>query len=437
MTGAAEQSIVDQWRSDRAVVGGVAAALAGNTEIPAPIIRAAFAVLVLTNGAGFALYLGLWLLLPRLNRTKPITAPVHRTIDVPVVDVLGGGLVACAVALVVASVDDLYAQAFAITGCIFTGVWLLNRRPQGPAPALPTEPIKPTEPIEPFLSIDQTEPMPKPRPAPANSTDDTTVLLPPAPSRPDPQPAVPDDLADSMIDPGSMRRHWAVPKTVEETTLAERRPEPGPPLATLAFLGTMAALGIALVLNTVADVFVSAATVVGAGLAMTGLAMSVSAFRGRTLPLVPLALVLGALLPVTPGIDHAVRDGVGSVDVDIDDPTEARRGYGVGVGDLTIDLTGIDPDDLSEDLFVSADVGVGHLQVWVPPGVPVHVRASTWVGGLYVLERWEEGLRPTIELRSPPDGGDAPSIVLFLDNTYGNIEVTEVTEVRELEQVEE
>ena len=113
----------------------------------------------------------------------------------------------------------------------------------------------------------------------------------------------------------------------------------------------------------------------GLGMIMT------SRRRARTVPLVLVGVALTLGLAVgTSGID--IKGGVGQRIVT---PTTltARNSYRLGIGELVIDLSKAPLDNASTK--VAATVGVGHLVVRVPDGVPVNATVKTNFGNAVVF----------------------------------------------------
>src|SRR5690606_42161872 len=114
---------------------------------------------------------------------------------------------------------------------------------------------------------------------------------------------------------------------------------------------------------------------------LAGLAIVVSGLRGRTsgglgwLAVIVLLVAVPAsawrAAPATFFLDDSVRtvtDGTHRVS----DPEVAERGFGVSLGDPTIDLSGLDLSDATpaSPVDVPVQLGAGDVTVVVPDGVP-------------------------------------------------------------------
>ncbi|MDT7548977.1 MAG: hypothetical protein QOE84_1371, partial [Actinomycetota bacterium] len=62
------------------------------------------------------------------------------------------------------------------------------------------------------------------------------------------------------------------------------------------------------------------------------------------------------------------------------DETLDHQGYRLGIGEATLDLTALPAD--GRHIVVSAHVGLGHLIVLVPDGVPVRLHAKVRIGDI-------------------------------------------------------
>ncbi len=233
----------------------------------------------------------------------------------------------------------------------------------------------------------------------------------------------PADLMGESSATGDLgsRSHWAVPRAADETYLAAPPRPPGPPLAAITLTAILAVVGVALVLNTLADVFVGTTTVTGIGLAIVGTAIASTSFRGRTLPLLPIAGVLSALLVISPVLDHVLTDGAGAQEITIGSQDELQPAYRLGAGSIELDLTDL---ELTEDVVVVVEVGAGAIDIRLPPDLPAEVQADVNVGYAGVLTSERAGLGSS--LRVLPRAGtdpDTPRLILLTSVDMGAIDV--------------
>lgn len=247
-------------------------------------------------------------------------------------------------------------------------------------------------------------------------------LSPPPPPEPPAEPPPLRPFQDHEVNQAAPRSHWAVTKTAEETSLtAGRETTPATPIASITLAAILAVLGVALVLNTLADIFVGAVTVSGISLAFVGLAIAGTSYRGTTLPLIPIAFTALVALVAAPTIDHALQDGTGSKNLVISSPDDLEPRYVLGVGELTLDLRGL---ELTEDTTIDIEVGTGALDVFVPRDMVVELSAKTNVGYTSAFGESRGGFNPNLRLRPPPSvDPDAPRLFLNTKTVIGGIDV--------------
>ena len=87
--------------------------------------------------------------------------------------------------------------------------------------------------------------------------------------------------------------------------------------------------------------------------------------------------------------DVGLGDGVGTRVESPASPAELKSSYELGVGDLRVDLSSIDP--ITTETHVQANVGVGELEIIVPRTVSVKASARAKAGEVYVLSRHDDG----------------------------------------------
>ncbi|MEM9656197.1 MAG: LiaF domain-containing protein, partial [Actinomycetota bacterium] len=226
--------------------------------------------------------------------------------------------------------------------------------------------------------------------------------------------AVQDDLT---------RGHWALTRTEHETSLAEPEPyDPGPPLASLTLAALALLTGIGLVFNTLIGETVKAATLAGAGTAIVGIAVAISAYTGRTLRLIPIAIGSLVVLMLSPFLDFAIADGVGSSEIRASSTETLDNYYGLGLGYLELRL-----DDLviTEDTRIQVHVGIGEMEIYVPPDTDVILEGSTQAGYIYLLDSERAGLnqRFTRIPRTEAGDGENPRLIIEAETVIGALSI--------------
>ncbi|MGB5758705.1 MAG: PspC domain-containing protein, partial [Acidimicrobiales bacterium] len=151
-------------RSGDARIAGVSGGLEARLGIDRNIIRVAFVLLALAGGAGFAVYLGAWILMP----AEGTASPARPTVAV----VVGAGLLAIGAILALVTIGGIEPLGVVILGLAFAGITVLNRRPR----PQPSSPIGPDPLADPALAADSPPPYPFIPPP--------TLVVPPPPSPP-------------------------------------------------------------------------------------------------------------------------------------------------------------------------------------------------------------------------------------------------------------
>lgn len=171
-----------------------------------------------------------------------------------------------------------------------------------------------------------------------------------------------------------------------------------------------------------------AVALAGVSLLVLGLAVSGRAAGGAGF----VAVVLAAATGIATAAGHAPEHAVGSP---VWQPSAASvpASYGLGLGDATLDLSGLAstgpaPEDPP---VVSTDLGAGSLTIEVPEGLTVRVDVSAGEGTLRHEVRGADGLRTT-ETRSLGGGdqsitvGDGdPDVVVDVELGFGDVIIEE------------
>ena len=118
--------------------------------------------------------------------------------------------------------------------------------------------------------------------------------------------------------------------------------------------------------------------------------------------------------------DVGLGDGVGSRVEAPASSAELKPAYELGIGDLRVDLSGIGP--VTTETHVQAKVGVGELEIIVPPDVSVSVDARAKAGEVNVLSRHDDGRNAQVSTGS---GG-----LLVIDAEIGAGEIDVIRAVR-------
>lgn len=150
-----------------------------------------------------------------------------------------------------------------------------------------------------------------------------------------------------------------------------------------------------------------------------GLAMVVTArTRARSMPLIALGAVLTIGLTIGSS-DIGIKGGIGDP---VHRPTALTgdREYRLGIGDMTIDLSGV---QLSRPVTtIRGSQSIGHMLVKVPAGTAVRIDARTSLGSTKIFGNDGRG-RDRQRFTSDNYAGAANQLHLVLDLFLGEIEV--------------
>lgn len=171
------------------------------------------------------------------------------------------------------------------------------------------------------------------------------------------------------------------------------------------------------------DLFdVSLRYVLPVALLVVGLAVVALSFRGNQGGLIGLGVVLTILsllaaLAPSGGIDG----GVGDRRYEVDAMTELDTEYGLGMGNLVLDLSSLDVEGRVE---IEVDVGLGDLNVIVPSQVAVSITGEAGLGEVVIFGERSEGVSPSGSYES--DGFDSAEDAISIDASVflGSVEVS-------------
>jgi hypothetical protein len=139
--------------------------------------------------------------------------------------------------------------------------------------------------------------------------------------------------------------------------------------------------------------------------------------------LIAAGIVLTVLLALGSAVDFPISGGVGERREAPITESQLTEGFRLGIGQLTVDLTGL-PVDLVPargTVRMRARVGIGQLVVIVPRGLSPRVEARAGVGNVRVLG--VEGSGFDVERTVGPGPGAAPALELVLSVGIGQVEV--------------
>jgi phage shock protein PspC (stress-responsive transcriptional regulator) len=354
-------------RDDR-MIGGVCGGLGRYAGIDPIIFRIVLAALAIFGGVGLLLYALGWLLIPeegsdvselhRLIQGRPSPAPVVAAIIIGVLGILAvtdvanhghrGRFEFFLIVLVVIAVIAMTGRA--------RGVPSANSRFAPPQPSYGTPPAP---------SATPSTPPPPEYAAPQYAAPHYTAPLGPpagfAPSRPVYTPP-----------PGYVPPPPKPPKV----------PRPPSFLGPIAISVGVVIVGVLFALDASHAIELSAQAIFATSLLIVGLALVVGTWIGRARVLIAVGAVLAIALAVVAAIDVPLRGGIGDRDYAPTSATDIPPTYRLAIGHQTIDLNALDL--AGKTVQVTSSVGIGEIDVRVPPNVRLVVHGRVGTGDVNV-----------------------------------------------------
>lgn len=390
-------------RANDRVLAGVASGLGDYFNVDPAIFRLIFVGLTFFGGTGFMLYGLGWLFLPDRATGRSIGEDVLRRFggsrSVATWIIAGIGLMMLINASSIFDADLLWAA-------VLIGVGVLFFRREDPATGQSDRggDLPPGPGVTPQRAAYSAPPR--------EGTQTTTPLAEPSGLGADPGIAPP---------PPAMDDGWRPTPYVPPSS-------PPPPPSALGRITVAAALivcGILALLQTLTTFSLSldnyaalAAIVVGAGLV-------VGARIGRSRGLIALGLALVATMAISATVQHfALFNGMGDRTWQPETVAELQDRYELGMGELTIDLSELELEPGSE-IAVEGAIGLGAMEVFVPPDATVALTASG-NGQVSAFDRRNTGTSADLAYtREGPEG--SPTITLDLSAGMGEIDVRDGT----------
>ncbi|GHS85099.1 hypothetical protein AGMMS50218_01760 [Actinomycetota bacterium] len=439
-------------RTDDRWIGGVAGGVALRFGIDPLLVRGIFGVSVLLGGLGLVAYGVGWALLPEQRDGRiHLEETIRGRFDIAMLGAL---------ALVVAGlgsgnswfgwwgshgfgwVKGLLWIAVIVVGVALATTAARQRRAQRPPHGPGRGPAGPWTP--PPGSAPYASPYPTPYSsthAPAAAAGPTTpgaptMPMPPVP--PAPTSAAPPTQPLPSWSAAPPHGGWSGPP---QPPVPPRPPRPhvqGPGAAMLGAVVALTLLVLAgLLIAQRTDSFDGpvALTTLGIGVVLAGLGIIASGLRGRSsgsLGFVAIVAIVVALpMSVVEHNDwnwHSERRGISDDSFVVTSRSAAEGGYSLGVGDSTIDLSGV---DLTRDtLDVPISMGLGSLTVIVPDGVAVTADIRTGAGDVtWAVDDGSRkdsglGIRQTYSSDEVRPGRDA-QIALDIELGAGDVTIEE------------
>lgn len=364
------------------VIAGVAGGIAQRLDIPAWVVRLAFVVLTFGGGLGIALYVAGWLLIADQGDNDPIARGLLGRIQ-DKSGWVGITLVGLGVLIAASSIDfirgDLAIAVFlGVIGVMLYRGEIGDRAKPVPAPDGSTS----TAPSAAFVAGDR--------------TSETSTAAPPAPPAP------------------------TSPRPVEQPPKESRPPSI---LGRLTIALTLIASGVMAFFDyAVATFDPSPRHYLGLALGIVGIGLLVGSVLGRARGLIFLGILMVPMLTLSPLAEFDINSGVGQRRVEPTTFAEIQSSYELAIGELVVDLRGVDFGGATVELDTS--VGIGSLEVLVPDGVRVEVNADVGIGEVRVFGSGRSGFARALDVTRDGSG----TLILGAETLIGEVRVSATSE---------
>ena len=389
------------------VIAGVCGGLGRHLDIDPVVFRILFAVLSFVGGIGLLAYAAAWLFVPQEGSDR---SEAHRLLTgsnpllaVVVAIGLGLGTLAAISALTqgASNVWPLWMIAAAVVGVlIWRGDIKLGRGESGRAQQQP--PTWWQQPVEGSQGTATGGGEPSPEPGSNFFTTSESG---------EPEDAPPPPLTVPVT---------AAPERVR------RRGYGGLVLASL--LAATGVLGVLDAAGLISLGWLSGGALV---LVLLGAGMVIGGVFGKTTALVPIGLVVAIPLIALAAVGVPLHGTVGDENWTPSSAATLQPSYQLAIGEGTLDLSNVRPG-AGKTVVLSAQVGIGDLQVTVPPNVNVEVRAHTDIGTMtdngqpevnaYGTNR-HNGVNVDKNFTIPAQGTAQGTIVLNLKTGIGDVSI--------------
>ena len=215
--------------------------------------------------------------------------------------------------------------------------------------------------------------------------------------------------------------------------LADRRAAAGPrsPVPGITIAGLLIVIGILVLLTRFTSWDVDARGFFGAALLVVGLGLVAAAFTGGRRArggLITLGVVLSFATIAAASGPWPSTNGIGDHTYRPDTVAAVRPVYSGGVGDLTVDLSGVPLTATMDPIRTRVDAGVGDVDVLVPDSADVKVVVDTGIGDAEVFgESADDDSDGQFYAGRGPaawtDDGE-PEFIITIDAGVGDVEVS-------------
>jgi phage shock protein PspC (stress-responsive transcriptional regulator) len=204
-----------------------------------------------------------------------------------------------------------------------------------------------------------------------------------------------------------------------------RSPVPGITVAALLLLA-----GVGVLIAQLTDWHLDAGRVLGIGLLVVGIGLAVAAVTGAGraskggLITLGVVLALGSVLASTVDFDASRHGTFGDRTFRPATAEQVRSTYDGGVGDLTIDLAGIDLAGRTSPVVTRIDAGIGDVDIVLPRDADVQVSVDSGIGDVDVFgEDNSTGYFAGSGTRPWSDDGE-PDVEITVHAGVGDVELS-------------
>ena len=377
----------DRW------VAGVASGLGAYLEVDVTLVRLAFFILALCGGLGVVLYIVAWVLMPAIDGVPPSgwrPGSAGRGAGADLRIIAGAFFLIVAVLVLASNFDFHYSGLIWGAALICIGLLFLvgdawpSRLPAGAAPA-PPGPVDPAGHASVGSALGEapsasSAPASAPRAYSSSYAPDTSYT---------PQPA------------------YATPAYgVQAPWSGSANRSAGLRLGTIGLAAVILAVGVALLLQSVGVVHLTAESGFGTVLLVLGLTLIVGARFGGSGGLVALGICLLPFAAAAVLVPESLAGGVGNISYSPPALSAVQPTYHLAAGQLYVDLSGVNLG--SGNVAVTSSVAFGHLVVVVPADTSVDLTGKVGAGEDDLLGRIDSGVQLSTKFdvaAGPTSGG--------------------------------
>lgn len=240
-------------------------------------------------------------------------------------------------------------------------------------------------------------------------------------------PGVPVYLLLWLLLPGPYSRGRGAARAGSGSTAL--RPPAGPrsPVPGVTVAGLLIVLGVLVLLSRFTGWDIGPRGFLGAALLVVGLGLVAAAFTGGRAfrgGLIALGIALSFALVAASSVPwDRFHGGVGNRTYAPLNAGAVQATYDSGVGNTTVDLSGVDLAGATTPIRTAIDGGVGNLHVLVPTSADVQISVDDGMGNVDVLDHGSTNGYYPGSGSAPWTGDRNPEFVITINAGIGNVEV--------------